>query len=594
MTRHGVLLGAVLCLAASAELTRADDLGAQATRILEAYRKTDPQPANKKLLIVCWRSRDTEFPADHRARLRGMMEHIRNFYADEMERSGLGRRTFQLEYDAQGELVVHETVGEKTAKEYDQKTGGWPIRTECWKSLHDAGLNPDRETVVIFTNLADWDPEKLTFSHHSPYQGLGDFRQGIAWQLDHAGLAVSNLTTKTPVIQDREYGRISLGKHNSIFIGGIAHELGHALGLPHCRESAEEFRTRGTALMGSGNRTYGDQLRGEGRGSFLSMDSALRLAAHPLFTGSAKGLELEATAQFSGLSVVADTNAFILSGQVTGSVPVHAVVAYLDPAGGDDYDARTACTVPHPDGTFSLRCSELVAGKPAALRLCAYMANGAVDRENFEYNVSRDGKPNVTAMQMSLKLAPFLAAFNTNSTQAVALCSALPAGSAEHRLASSLIAARNPRTNLPVARNVAADVRSIPLSHVAADEAKVGWWKPVYDVLPRPDALLAAGGELFETGIFAHAPARHRYELAGGWTRLQGHCGLARGSHGSVVFVIRTDGREIWRTGKIEPLQTKTFDLDLTGMKSLELLTEDAGNGNANDWALWLDTVLKR
>ena len=90
------------------------------------------------------------------------------------------------------------------------------------------------------------------------------------------------------MITDGEYGRISLGKHNSIFIGGMAHELGHALGLPHCRGSADEAQL-GTALMGSGNRTFGDEIRGEGRGTFLSRAHALRLASHPQFSNSLQG-----------------------------------------------------------------------------------------------------------------------------------------------------------------------------------------------------------------------------------------------------------------------------------------------------------------
>ena len=105
---------------------------------------------------------------------------------------------------------------------------------------------------------------------------------------------------KKPLITDGEYGRISLGKHNSIFIGGIAHELGHALGLPHCRGSADEIQS-GTALMGSGNRTYGDEIRNEGSGTFLSRAHALRLASHPQFSNSLKGFGRKGRAVFRDL-----------------------------------------------------------------------------------------------------------------------------------------------------------------------------------------------------------------------------------------------------------------------------------------------------
>ncbi len=113
-----------------------------------------------------------------------------------------------------------------------------------------------------------------------------------AWQLDSPELDATNLSLTKPMIQDGQYGRISLGKHNSIFTGGIAHELGHAPGLPH-REARPDEAVRGTALMGSGNQTYGDEVRGEGRGSFLMLAHALRLASHPQFSGSVRALWLE-------------------------------------------------------------------------------------------------------------------------------------------------------------------------------------------------------------------------------------------------------------------------------------------------------------
>jgi hypothetical protein len=141
---------------------------------------------------------------------------------------------------------------------------------------------------------------------------------------------------------------------------------------------------------------------------------------------------------------------------------------------------------------------------------------------------------------------------------------------------------------------VPAGVARVPLSQVAPAEARVGWGRPVYDRLPERDALLIAGGELYETGLYAHAPALHRYDLAGGgWKRLKGACGLP-GAYGSVVFVIRADGQERLRTGVLKPGRTQAFDVDLTGVRSLELLTEDGGDTNRSDWGLWLGAHLER
>lgn len=365
---------------------------AQARKVLEAWRAVEPEPAARRLHIVSWRSHDSATPSNQLARIRGIMEHIREFYAREMERTGFGRLTFGLTYDQKSQLVIHEAVGDGASASYQEDgPSGARIKKDCAEVLRRAGINPDRNTVLIFTNLADYDPVKATFSHHSPYMGGGDFRAGTAWQLDHAGLAAENLKLKEPKVQDRQYGHISLGKHNSIFIGGIAHELGHALGLPHCREAAAERKTNGHTLMGDGNRSYGDELRGEGKGSFLSLDSAMRLASHPLFTGSIKGYDAKANANLSALSVTNIAGGFAVSGVVKGSLPVYALVAYLDPEGGSDYDARTAVAVPDADGKFTLNCTELVADKPAQLRIVSCMVNGATSRAAFVYTVAKDG-----------------------------------------------------------------------------------------------------------------------------------------------------------------------------------------------------------
>jgi hypothetical protein len=520
------------------------------------------------------------------------MLHIQDFYKKEMIRHGLGRRSFNLDIQPSGEMVIHEVVGHDNWRDYS-KSDGKKIRDECAPILREKGIRIDQETIMIFTNLSEWDPKKKTFSHKSPYYAGGDWRKGVAWQLDSEELDVQNIPRKTPLITDGEYGRISLGKHNSIFIGGIAHELGHALGLPHCRGSSDETQF-GTALMGSGNRTYGDEVRNEGNGSFLSRAHALRLASHPQFSNSLEGFGREGQAVFSDLKVVPTDGrkAFQVTGCVEGWPPVYALVAYLDPTGHKDYDARAITATPDTHGVFTLVCDDLVVGKAASLRIVSCHANGATTSMQFPYAVRSDGTVDIRTMRCLFVLREFSSVLAEKGTEAARQI--MPDDKDASRFAVAVLLGREKKRETVKPSHVPVAVDSLLLSRAEPTRAVVGWLEPTYDNLPGQNPLIESAGKLFESGIYAHAPSEHAYDLAGEWRQLRGECGLPSQAGGTVVFVVRADNKEIFRSAVLQPGKTESYKLDLTGVKKLILSTEDAGDGKAADWGLWLAPKLSR
>lgn len=565
---------------------------AAARNRLTAWHGEKPESGERLLHIIAWRSSDRGFAENHRQRLDRMLTDIQSFYRRELQRHGLAPGTIRLDRDTTGQLVIHEVTGAGRWADYGRSDGS-RIRAECLPVLRQKGIDINRETIMIFTNLASWDPLKGRFQHKSPFYAGGDWRRGIAWQLDSPELDTLNLPLLEPLIEDGEYGRISLGKHNSIFIGGIAHELGHALGLPHCRARRDEER-QGTALMGSGNRTYGDERRNEGKGTFLTLAHALRLASHPQFTKSIKGIAVTPKGEFSDLSIVArnDGKSFTVQGRADCQPPVYVVIGYLDPEGGGDYDSRTVTAVPDREGRFELECNAVVPGRSASLRLVACHVNGSTTKRTFPYSVEPSGRVDVRAARALLALDPFLDRLHVAGPAAAK--QQIPADEWAVRLAAAVLEGRSDRRKTIDPQATNPDVTSLPLSQAVPVTAQVGWRQPAYDNLPQRDALIEAAGQLYETGIYAHAPAVHAYAVGGKWRRLRGACGLPSRRGGSVVFVILSDGREVFRSPRLQPGRIVSYDVDLTDVTSLELRTENAGDGNNGDWGIWLAPMLSR
>jgi len=471
------------------------------------------------------------------------------------------------------------------------------VRAEVKAALAADGIDADRETLLIFQVLLAWEGNKAI--EMGPYVGGGNHLSGTAWVYDDEKLDPRLLDSKRP---GGYYGQpCSVGEFNSHYIGGVAHELGHAFGLPHdCQRQAERAK-RGLSLMGGGNHSYGQQLRGEGPGSFLSDASAMLLAYSRPFAGEQKGARARPTCRLTSLDAAFRDGKIVLRGGVTADPPAFGIAAFNDWQKVDsDYDAVSWTCKIAESGKFELEIGEMRPGA-SQLRLRVCHTSGATSSFAFDYEVDREGRPNIDVFRYRLPLEEAVAAYASGDrSKARSLAAELQRRFADvpdvRRKAAHLVSLIEAKPPQPLAK-VAPRDGSIPLCEAVFRAATTGWGPLVRNQVPveRPGlCFLQVDGRFFDEGLHAHAPSKCEVELDGRWSRFQAKCGLQDGHGGSVVFVVRGDGKELARSPQIKPRTIHALDVDIRRVKVLELVVENGGDGNNGDWGVWLEPRLQR
>ena len=544
------------------------------------------------LKVVYFTPKDRVAPPDRHERVGRVMKHVQDFYRKGMESQGYGPLTFALEWSEPGKLKLYDVEGKDDLSGYPPGTA-YKVRDEVKAALEKIGINVDREHILILGHFIEWKEDK-TAVEHGPYVGGGSFFSGTAWACDDTLIDPDLLGSKEP---GGYYHRpCSLGKFNTTYIGGIAHELGHSFGLPHDCELDVQRQTLGHSLMGSGNHHYGENLRNEGPGTFLSASSALRLSVCRAFQPNKPELRrTNVNGNVTNLETVFRNGKLILEGSAQYDPTPLGIIVYNDNMKiTSDYDAKTWVTKPDSKGNFRFEITELE-NVPYQMRL-VFVFPGAVMDFSFDYS-NESGTPSLEPFNVALgkreiarlldqrkyeEAEKFLAGFakkyseNGDWAKKLKLVRAIKKGPKFYDLA------KLPKTK-----------KTADLTWATAVSEKVGWHQPTRAIL-REYGFMEVDKTFFDSGIYAHSDSNYTFALDKKWKGFEFAYGLQNGAAGSVVFVVRGDNEELFRSGTVKSLELHTETIDVSGVDQLELITENAGDGPNGDWGLWLQPILKR
>ncbi len=140
--------------------------------------------------LIYFRASDTALRPNVDAEIDALIKKAQLFFADEMERHGFGRKTFQFETDDSGNALVHHTVGKYTYAHY----------------LHNS-INSDEEDIELFIP-----PQRGIYVTMFDTHGAKELPHNVC------GFGGGNGVTGSAINYCWNWGV-------------IAHELGHAFGM---------------------------------------------------------------------------------------------------------------------------------------------------------------------------------------------------------------------------------------------------------------------------------------------------------------------------------------------------------------------------
>ncbi len=342
---------------------------------ITTYNYTSTQARN--LNIVYFIPADITAYANYEQRLSAIMLAGQKYFADQMNLNGYGSKTFGLLKDeAKGRVKIVTIKGKLGREQYKKETAGNITKEISEYFAANPSDKSSEHTLIILPALYLNADGLLPVDGINPFFGSGK----SCFALDYPNFDIKFKGTDT-----FEFTK---------WYGGLFHELGHGLNLPHNRAKESEVNTKGTSLMGAGNYTL------ERTPTFLTRVDCAVLNVNQIFNSDTKTYYSDVTAGISNIQAAfsSATGKITVTGKFASNNPVKTILYFNDPntpgdnGTGVNKDYNAICWDSQPLGTDAFAVEmpisdlkEKADGIPYELKVKLVHENGSVTETIYNY-----------------------------------------------------------------------------------------------------------------------------------------------------------------------------------------------------------------
>ena len=319
----------------------------------------------------------TDNPAlpDYKTRLSQLFVHFQDWLHNEMERYGYSNY-LGLAKDSTGLVNIIEipAAGAQADYPYSSSISAGKIINEinAYKTSHPNEFSSNNHYLVLLPARTDGDGSQ-------PFYGYGKY----CFAVDNSSMSVNGIPNPS-----------------SNYLGGMLHELGHGLNLPHNRAKyVSEEPALGTSLMGSGNVSFS-----KGLPTFLTGSDAAILSRNEVFQPAVPTAAPYQAPSYSIQPQFAIDNSqqkIFISGNYTSNLPVSEILVYMDPnvnnegtGANKDYNAVTWKFAPVSSGgiqgTIDLNELYYKGNTPYELKVKLLLQNGYTTSNVYDFKYVND------------------------------------------------------------------------------------------------------------------------------------------------------------------------------------------------------------